>query len=170
MNRLAGSCPYCGAPLDFDSVFCVECGQQVASGATPVTPITSTVIDMPSGRTCPYCNEPMDADAVFCIMCGRQVETAAPAPAPGPVVDPIPGPVIDPAPGPTQACAVCGALLSPYDYFCTKCGTPIGGGGVAASGPTSAPGVLKIFEGNNDDPAAEQAMRDNFHTPGGIDY
>jgi Double zinc ribbon len=62
--RTAPRCP-CGAPIQWGSHFCANCGRP--TGSTPVV-------------SCSGCGAPIPADARFCASCGSAVE-AEPEPA-----------------------------------------------------------------------------------------
>ncbi len=48
-------CPYCGAELNNDSLFCTECGKE-----------------LPIGVVCPHCGAPINEGDVFCTECGKR--------------------------------------------------------------------------------------------------
>lgn len=67
-------CAKCGAVLEPDCLFCVECGARVENAAAPAAPVA------PDGRVCKVCgNKIEDSDAMFCTNCGSRLESAAAA-------------------------------------------------------------------------------------------
>ena len=50
-------CPFCGADLKDDSLFCTECGKE-----------------QPKGNTCPHCGAIVNEGDVFCTECGKNIE------------------------------------------------------------------------------------------------
>ena len=50
-------CPYCGAQISDDSLFCTECGKQI-----------------PLGSVCPHCGAGMNEGDVFCQSCGKKAD------------------------------------------------------------------------------------------------
>lgn len=59
-------CMNCGAVLEADSMFCIECG-------TAVPPKASSECE--EGKLCPECGEMVDDDSNFCCNCGYVFET-----------------------------------------------------------------------------------------------
>lgn len=49
-------CPYCGAQIADDSLFCTECGKE-----------------QPKGNTCPHCGTMVNEGDVFCTECGKKI-------------------------------------------------------------------------------------------------
>ena len=68
-------CPGCGAPVEPDQVFCVNCGiRLVEDDAVTEMHLEN---DMPKpGNVCPHCGAPVNDDQDFCIMCGTRLEAA----------------------------------------------------------------------------------------------
>ena len=50
-------CPYCGAQMNDDSLFCTECGIQI-----------------PQGIVCPHCGASIGENDAFCQNCGKRVD------------------------------------------------------------------------------------------------
>lgn len=50
-------CPFCGAELNDDSLFCTECGKE-----------------LPKGIVCPHCGASVNEGDVFCTECGKRVD------------------------------------------------------------------------------------------------
>jgi predicted nucleic acid-binding Zn ribbon protein len=50
-------CPYCGAQMNDDSLFCTECGKQI-----------------PQGVVCPHCGASLNEGDVFCQSCGKRID------------------------------------------------------------------------------------------------
>lgn len=50
-------CPYCGAQIADDSLFCTECGKE-----------------QPKGTICPHCGAIVNEGDVFCTECGKKIE------------------------------------------------------------------------------------------------
>ncbi len=55
------NCKYCGAPLDDDSQFCMNCGKKIE----------------PQGKTCPRCRSEVEDDSAFCAKCGMKLDAQA---------------------------------------------------------------------------------------------
>lgn len=53
-------CPYCGAQMNDDSLFCTECGKQISQGVV-----------------CPHCGASINEGDVFCQSCGKKVDETA---------------------------------------------------------------------------------------------
>lgn len=49
-------CPFCGAQMNDDSLFCTECGKQI-----------------PQGIVCPHCGASVNEGDVFCQNCGKSI-------------------------------------------------------------------------------------------------
>jgi hypothetical protein len=97
---------------------------------------------------CPKCGQANADNLNFCSACGQKLEApsgvqplqapnyasppAAPLSAPAPLYSPPPGPqplTGEPLPqaAPAQMqCRVCGTVLTPRDYSCPRCSTPVG--------------------------------------------
>lgn len=52
-------CKYCGAPLDYDALFCANCGKKIG----------------PQGKSCPQCGAETEIDSTFCAKCGTRLDT-----------------------------------------------------------------------------------------------
>ncbi len=50
-------CPYCGAQVNDDCLFCTECGRPI-----------------PQGDVCPHCGASVNESDVFCQSCGKRVD------------------------------------------------------------------------------------------------
>lgn len=50
-------CPFCGAELKDDSLFCTECGKE-----------------LPKGIECPHCGASVNEGDVFCTECGKRID------------------------------------------------------------------------------------------------
>ena len=50
-------CPYCGAQMNDDSLFCTECGKQI-----------------PQGSVCPHCGASVNEGDAFCQSCGKRID------------------------------------------------------------------------------------------------
>ena len=50
-------CPFCGAELQDDSLFCIECGKE-----------------LPKGIECPHCGTSVNEGDVFCTECGKSLD------------------------------------------------------------------------------------------------
>lgn len=61
-------CPYCGAELSDESLFCTECGKE-----------------LPKGTICPHCGASVNEDDVFCTECGKRMDEAVLVEEPKPV-------------------------------------------------------------------------------------
>ena len=59
-------CTNCGAVLEDDSLFCMECGTAVPSNSS---------LECDEGKLCPECGEMVDDDSNFCCSCGHVFET-----------------------------------------------------------------------------------------------
>lgn len=66
-NRMK-KCPYCGAELSDESLFCTECGKE-----------------LPKGTICPHCGASVNEDDVFCTECGKRMDEAVLVEEPKPV-------------------------------------------------------------------------------------
>lgn len=60
-------CPHCGAILNEGDVFCTECGKRIDE----VPPITSSE---PIKSKCPHCGASIDEGDTFCTECGKKIE------------------------------------------------------------------------------------------------
>ena len=50
-------CPYCGAQIADDSLFCTECGKE-----------------LPKGTICPHCGASVNEGDTFCTECGKRID------------------------------------------------------------------------------------------------
>lgn len=90
-------CPNCGAVLEDDSLFCVECGTAIKSVSDSETSLSDC-----EQKICPECNTMIDGDSNFCWNCGHVFETLL------------------------NRCTKCNAILPEDAEVCTMCGTPTG--------------------------------------------
>ena len=108
-------CPQCGAALEDDCIFCVECGAPVKGGVKKEQP-------KPFGgnanavRFCTECGfRCTDPEAMFCNNCGARLENLD-APS-------VPAPSYAPQ---EKQCPFCGfRTTDPEVMFCTECGTKL---------------------------------------------
>ena len=109
-------CPGCGAPVEPDQVFCVNCGiRLVEDDAVTEMHLES---DTPKpGNVCPHCGAPVNDDQDFCIMCGTRL--GQPGQQAGG------GPAQPEATNVPKRCPGCGKILPPEMHFCTACGTRV---------------------------------------------
>ena len=109
-------CPGCGAPVEPDQVFCVNCGiRLVEDDAVTEMHLEN---DMPKpGNVCPHCGAPVNDDQDFCIMCGTRL--GQPGQQAGG------GPAQPEAANVPMRCPGCGKILPPEMHFCTACGTRV---------------------------------------------
>lgn len=109
-------CPGCGAPVEPDQVFCVNCGiRLVEDDAVTEMHLES---DTPKpGNVCPHCGAAVNDDQDFCIMCGTRL--GKPGNQAGG------GPVQPEAANVPKRCPGCGKILPPEMHFCTACGTRV---------------------------------------------
>lgn len=123
-------CPKCGAPVEPDQIFCVNCGTKLEEEAAEQTEIISDIlndiqseerekaadkeIDGPEENVCPRCGAPVEEDQGFCIICGAKLEKAGAGAAYQAEPERPAGPRI---------CPNCGKVLPPQMRFCTSCGT-----------------------------------------------
>ncbi len=109
-------CPGCGAPVEPDQVFCVNCGiRLVEDDAVTEMHLES---DTPKpGNVCPHCGAPVNDDQDFCIMCGTRL--GQPGQQAGG------GPAQPEAANVPKRCPGCGKILPPEMHFCTACGTRV---------------------------------------------
>ena len=56
-------CKECGAKLDDDAVFCMNCGVKI--------------LDTQNKKTCPNCGAAIVDDAFFCMKCGTKLDSTA---------------------------------------------------------------------------------------------
>ena len=135
-------CPGCGAPVEPDQVFCVNCGIRLVEddavtemhleSDTPkpgnVCPHCGAPVnddqdmhlesDTPKpGNVCPHCGAPVNDDQDFCIMCGTRL--GQPGQQAGG------GPAQPEAANVPKRCPGCGKILPPEMHFCTACGTRV---------------------------------------------
>ena len=66
-------CPYCGAELSDESLFCTECGKE-----------------LPKGTICPHCGASVNDGDTFCTECGKRMDEAVLVEEPKPVQQEIP--------------------------------------------------------------------------------
>lgn len=122
----APRCPSCGAQVQNEGEFCVNCTPAVSSTAPAAT----------SEPICPHCGTTNPADAVFCLECGQglaavevagvsgDARTMQAQPSTPLFVQPQQvTPVINQAQ--VQACNYCGAWNRPGLRFCETCGKPL---------------------------------------------
>ena len=105
------TCKQCGAVLEPDCIFCVECGAPVGKSAPsePAAPV-------PRSNAVRFCTECgyrcTDSSALFCDNCGARLESiegGAPA---------------QPAAPKEKRCPFCGfRTTDPEVLFCVECGT-----------------------------------------------
>ena len=109
-------CPGCGAPVEPDQVFCVNCGiRLVEDDAVTEMHLEN---DMPKpGNVCPHCGAPVNDDQDFCIMCGTRLGQPGQQ-AGGGTAQPEAANV-------PKRCPGCGKILPPEMHFCTACGTRV---------------------------------------------
>lgn len=109
-------CPGCGAPVEPDQVFCVNCGiRLVEDDAVTEMHLES---DTPKpGNVCPHCGAPVNDDQDFCIMCGTRLGQ--------PVQQVGGGPAQPEDANVPKRCPGCGKILPPEMHFCTACGTRV---------------------------------------------
>ena len=116
-------CPFCGAELSDDSIFCTECGKEFPKGI--VCPRCGASINegvafcsecgckIPQGNVCSHCGAPVSNDDVFCKNCGKRIDDI---------------PSTEEEPTITQKkCPHCGASVIEGDVFCADCGKKIDG-------------------------------------------
>ena len=63
---MAKVCASCGAALDENDLFCMECG----------TPVDQKNEKKDNRKFCPQCGNVLDENAIFCDVCGRETERA----------------------------------------------------------------------------------------------
>jgi pSer/pThr/pTyr-binding forkhead associated (FHA) protein len=149
-------CTMCGHDSPAGSLFCLNCGSQLAAGYGAQTPAAAP--GLPAGGRCPTCGTDNPGNMKFCRNCGTVLAAiggpppgpppyAAPggygAPAPSPFAAPTPAP---PAPsypgGPSSAggnlviCQRCGSQTPAGFAFCQQCGVQLPS--VDPQGPTMA--------------------------------
>ncbi len=123
-------CTGCGAVLEPENRFCINCGKPVEEAPTPTeptpvvipvaepTPIVESapVIQPPTEEPkaeenkCTNCGNAIAEGVKFCIYCGT------------PVAAPVSQPVVIPA---LKKCPNCGNEYMPDMMFCTECGTKL---------------------------------------------
>ena len=97
-------CPFCGAQMNDDSLFCTECGKQI-----------------PQGNACSHCGAAVNNDDTFCQNCGNKVDGGN-------------GQQVPPVTIPEQKhCPHCGAVVSNDSLFCENCGRSMADGGSAST-------------------------------------
>lgn len=127
-------CPKCGQANADNLNFCAACGQKLerasasSAGAIPVNPPRAGT-PAPTGSVPPQPPpgvQPLQPP-------GYAPPPAAPLSAPAPLYNPPPGPQsltgepLPPPAAPAQMqCRVCGTVLTPRDYSCPRCNTPVG--------------------------------------------
>lgn len=98
------NCANCGAPLEADSLFCMNCGMEVVPEPGGFSPDPGAFAG--GSIICPACSQPNEADSAFCIVCGS----------------PLSAPPTKPEPGSGLSCPGCGSPLEPDSQFCMNCG------------------------------------------------
>lgn len=118
------SCPACGSSVTLDTMFCPNCGDNLA-------------VLKSQFRRCPNCDTYYPSDALFCEKCGSRTEDLVVAKTPGmPVVqeshvdaEASPNAVdsveTSNAATDVQICQKCGAPIVANASFCGKCGSPL---------------------------------------------
>lgn len=109
-------CPKCGAPVEPDQVFCVNCGARLdEEEAETEVHIEASDTEEPQENTCPNCGAPVEEGQGFCIICGMKLgQSPAGGQQPGPE-----------RPAGPKICPSCGKVLPPQMHFCTSCGTKV---------------------------------------------
>lgn len=96
-------CQNCGAPVEEDQVFCVNCGNRLESPKEE------------EENTCPNCGAPVEEGQGFCIVCGMKLgQSLSDGSKKGPQ-----------RPAGPKICPSCGKVLPPQMHFCTACGTKV---------------------------------------------
>lgn len=123
-------CPFCGAELSDDSIFCTECGKEFPKGI--VCPRCGASINegvafcsecgckIPQGNVCAHCGAPVSNGDVFCKNCGNKVCDDCESSN-------------NTQPIQIRKCNHCGAELNNDDAFCPNCGVKIAGATAAFS-------------------------------------
>src|SRR5688572_1612205 len=146
-------CSMCGHDSPAGSLFCLNCGSQLAAGYGAQTPAAPP--GLPTAGRCPTCGTDNPGAMKFCRNCGTVLTGAAPgAPPPGPPPGaygaPAGAPFGAPAPAPAVAappsypgaglvvCPRCNSQTPAGFAFCQQCGVQLPA--VDPSGPTMAGG------------------------------
>lgn len=64
-------CPKCGAPVEPDQVFCVNCGARLDTEMEKEEVETSQEAE--AGSVCPRCGAPVESGQSFCVVCGNRL-------------------------------------------------------------------------------------------------
>ena len=91
-------CPFCGAELNDDNLFCTECGKELSKGIVcqhcgasvnegdafctecgkRVDEVPQATSSEPTKPKCPHCGAPMNEGDAFCMQCGKKVDELQP--------------------------------------------------------------------------------------------
>lgn len=152
-------CTNCGAVLEDDSLFCIECGIAVPVNA-------SSGCD--EGKLCPECGETVDDDSNFCCNCGYVFETLLNRCSKCNAI----------LPDDAEVCAMCGTTTgkadptstAKTDYVAEPINEPVSVSKITPS-EESAPSLRSSTEGTSSGKIKEEELRAaerNFHKPSAL--
>jgi predicted amidophosphoribosyltransferase len=93
-------CPHCGASVNEGDIFCTECGKRLDE-------VPQATSSEPIKPKCPHCGAPMNEGDAFCMECGKKVDELQAEKADEVVA--------------TKECPHCGATMREDARFCPNC-------------------------------------------------
>lgn len=120
-------CPFCGAELKDDSLFCIECGKELPKGiecphcgasvnegdifctecGKRLDEVPQVTSSEPTKPKCPHCGALINEGDVFCMECGKKIDAAQTEKTDEVFV--------------TKECPHCGATIREDAHFCPNC-------------------------------------------------
>ena len=116
----AKRCSNCGAEIDDETIFCMNCGMKVGAvpAADPIPEIqpepvfeAEPEVQPAQAKRCSNCGAEIDDETVFCMNCGMKVEAVS---------------SLQQTPFVPNRCPKCNAEINPNHAFCAVCGSKIG--------------------------------------------
>lgn len=126
-------CPYCGAKLSDESLFCTECGKELSKGnlcphcgasvndgdifcmecGMKIDEVTTSITERPK---CPHCGALVNEGDVYCMECGKIIDEKKTSNANDGVKEKTP------QPQKCKQCPYCGSIMDEKDVLCDNCG------------------------------------------------
>lgn len=99
-------CPHCGASVNDGDVFCMECGKKIDE-------VPTTTTKQPK---CPHCGACVNEGDVYCMECGKAINEKPTTIAFEEVKEETPPPLK------VKPCPYCGKMIEENDVSCNHCG------------------------------------------------